>query len=169
MLGLTALGLIHTIISLVAVATGFYTIFRDGRIENDNRLAQFYIWTTVLTCLTGFGIFEHGGFGKPHVLGVVTLLVIVLTFLPGQRFFGSVWRYVVTVSYSLTLFFHMIPAVTETFTRIPARSPLFTGHDDPALQPVFGTLFFVFLVGACIQIWSLRGASKGRTRSGALG
>jgi hypothetical protein len=35
-----------------------------------------YIWTTVLTCLTGFGIFQHGGFGKPHALGVITLLVL---------------------------------------------------------------------------------------------
>ena len=35
-----------------------------------------FFWGTVITCLTGFGIFRHGGFGNPHVLGVVTLIVL---------------------------------------------------------------------------------------------
>jgi len=33
---------------------------------------------TAITSPTGFGIFQHGGFGKPHVLGIVTLLVLAI-------------------------------------------------------------------------------------------
>jgi hypothetical protein len=48
-------------------------LWRDGEITHRNDLGKVYIATTVITCITGFGIFQHGGFGKPHALGVITL------------------------------------------------------------------------------------------------
>jgi uncharacterized membrane protein len=157
MFGLTPLGAIHTAISLVALAAGFAALVRDRQIVPGNMLGRVYIWATVLTCLTGFGIFQHGGFGKPHVLGIVTLLVLGLAATAG-RFFGRAAPYVATVSYSLTVFFHMIPGMTETFTRLPLSAPLFTGPDDPNLQKVVGSLFVVFLIGALLQVRRLRAA-----------
>ena len=70
--GLTPLGIVHTAISLVAVAAGLVSLFRYREISPATRAGRAYVIATVLTCLTGFGIFQHGGFGKPHVLGVVT-------------------------------------------------------------------------------------------------
>ena len=48
----------------------------------------------------------------------------------------------------------------ETFTRLPVGAPLFTGPDDPALRPVVGTLFLLFLIGAGLQVWRLRAGRK---------
>ena len=67
--GLTYLGLLHTLISLVAVAAALIAFVRHKNIDPASTLGKVYIWTTVLTCLTGFGIYQHGGFGKPHALG----------------------------------------------------------------------------------------------------
>ena len=157
MFGLTPLGVIHTAISLVALLAGAIALVRDRQISARNRIGRIYILMTVLTCLTGFGIFQHGGFGKPHALGVITLLVLGAAYLAaGARVFGRAAPYVETVSYSLTVFFHMIPGVTETFTRLPAGAPLFTGPEDPALQKVIGTLFVLFLIGAFLQVRRLR-------------
>ena len=157
MLGLTPLGTVHTLVSLVALAAGFASLLRDGRIVPDSGLGRTYVWSTALTCLTGFGIFERGGFGVPHALGVVTLVVLAFaTWQGGARWLGARWLYVSTVCFTLTLFFHMIPGTTETFTRIPAGRPLFTGPDDPALQKVVGVLFLVFIVGAVLQVRHLR-------------
>jgi hypothetical protein len=157
MFGLTPLGTIHTFISLVALAAGFASILRDGRIVPAVGLGRTYIWSTVITCLTGFGIFERGGFGPPHVLGILTLLALALAgWQGGARWLGARWLYVSTVCYSLTLFFHMIPGVTETFTRVPAGRPLFTGPDDPSLQKLAGAMFAIFLVGATLQVLHLR-------------
>ncbi len=36
---------------------------------------------TILTCVTGFGIFQHGGFGKAHMLGIITLVVLAIAWL----------------------------------------------------------------------------------------
>jgi len=160
MFGLTSLGLVHTAISLVAVAAGFVALCRDGRITPANRLGQVYVWTTVLTCLTGFGIFQHGGFGKPHVLGIVTLLVLGVAAIAGRTsWFGRAAPYVETVSYSATLLFHMIPAVTETTTRLPLGAPLLPSADAPELQTAAAVLFALFAIGAAWQVFRLRKAT----------
>lgn len=159
MFGLTPLGTVHTAISLVALAAGVAAFVRDRQIVAGNRLGQVYIVTTVLTCLTGFGIFQHGGFGAPHALGVLTLLVLALAALAGRTaLLGRASPYVETVSYSLTFFFHLIPGATETFTRLPAGDPLFSSPEDPALQKLVGVLFALFVVGAALQVWRLRAA-----------
>jgi uncharacterized membrane protein len=159
MLGLTTLGLIHTAISLIALAAGAAALVRDKEISPRNRLGQVYLWATVITCLTGFGIFEHGGFGAPHALGVLTLLVLGVAALAERTgLFGRAAVYVATLSYSLSFFFHFIPGATETFTRLPAGAPLFSSPEDPALQKVVGAMFLVFLVGAALQVRRLRAA-----------
>lgn len=164
MFGLTTLGLIHTAISLVALAAGAAALWRYQALSTGNGLGRVYLWATVLTCLTGFGIFQHGGFGKPHALGVLTLLVLAVAVLAERTaLFGRAAVYVSTLSYSLSFFFHFIPGVTETFTRVPSAAPLFSGPDDPALQPVVGTLFLVFLLGAALQVRRLRAQRPART------
>jgi uncharacterized membrane protein len=157
MLGLTPLGAIHTAISLVALAAGLMAFFRDKGINPANTLGQVYIWTTVLTCLTGFGIFQHGGFGKPHALGVITLLVLGLAWLAARgSLFGAKAAAVMTVSYSLTFFFHLIPAMTETSVRLPVGDPLADSPEAEWLKMASGVLFLLFLIGATLQVRRLK-------------
>src|SRR6188474_532122 len=116
MFGLTYLGIVHTLISLVAVAAGAIALIRDGKITLENSIGKTYVITTVLVCLTGFGIFQHGGFGKPHVLGIITLVVLAIVWAAGKNSLGKLSPYIVTVGFSLTFFFHIIPGITETAT-----------------------------------------------------
>ena len=86
-------------------------------------------------------------------LGILTLLVLAIAALAWRRrLFGAASAYVATASYSLTYFFHMIPGFTETFSRLPAGSPFFTGPEDPLLQKVIGVVFAIFLVGVTVQL-----------------
>ena len=111
MSGLTNLGVFHTAISLVAVGAGVICLVRDKAISQRSLAGKVYVWMTVITCLTGFGIFQHGGFGKPHALGVLTLVALaVATLAERRRQFGERSRQVEVVAYSMTFLFHMIPA-----------------------------------------------------------
>ena len=169
MLGLSLLGAIHTAISLVAVAAGIVALVRDKEIDPTTRIGKLYIHTTILTCLTGFGIFHHGGFGPPHMLGIITLAVLGIAYKAGKgRWFGRGSRYVETVSYSLTFFFHMIPGFTETATRLPVGKPLVASQEDPALQAAIGGVFLVFLVGAALQVWRIRSGDRALATSAVL-
>jgi len=161
MFGLTSLGLIHTAISVVALAAGAAALVRDKEITSRNGLGLVYLWTTIVACLTGFGISRYGSFGAPHALGVLTLLALgVAAIAERTALFGRAAAYLATLSYSLTYFFHFIPGITETFTRLPVGRPLFSSPEDPALQPLVGVVFLLFLVGATLQVLRLRAARR---------
>jgi uncharacterized membrane protein len=156
MFGLTSIGIVHTVISLVAVIAGGIAFLRFGEIPWRSRIGRFYVLTTVLTCLTGFFIFQHGGFGKPHILGVFTLLVLGAVFLAVRGVFGQAARYVETIGLTFTFFLHFIPGATETLTRLPLGHPVLPNADAPQLQAIVGVLFLLFLVGAVLQFRRLR-------------
>ncbi|WP_431104126.1 hypothetical protein [Roseateles noduli] len=164
MFGLTLLGAVHTAFALVALVAGYALIFRTGRIEGQSTLGRTYLWCTVVTCLTAFGIFRHGGFNIAHVLAIVTLVTLAVAVAAHRtRFLGGLSPYAETLGYSFTLFCHMIPGLNETFTRVPVGAPLFTGPDDPALQKAIGAVFLLFVILMAVQAWRIRkGPSAGR-------
>jgi uncharacterized membrane protein len=156
--GLTSLGVFHTLISLVALLAGAVALIRDKKILWDNQIGKVYVITTLIVSLTGFGIFQHGGFGKPHALGILTLIALAVAFAAGRKAktFGAFSPYLETVSYSLTFFFHIVPAITETATRLPLDAPLASGPEDPNIQMAIGVCLILFLFGAALQVRKLR-------------
>jgi uncharacterized membrane protein len=157
MFGLTPLGIIHTAISLVAVAAGFIALIRDKEISLKNGVGKIYVIATVLTCLTALGIFQHGGFGKAHALAIITLVVLGVAYVAGYtRLYGRASPYIETVCYSMTFLFQMIPGITETLTRLPLGAPLVASPEAPALQAASGVLFVLFLIGATLQVRRMR-------------
>jgi hypothetical protein len=154
---LTPLGLFHTLVSLVCVVAAFMALARYKEISPRTRLGQIYLGTLVITTLTGFPIFRHGKAGPPHVLGVLTLVVLTIAaFAEMTRLFGHASRYVKTVSYSLTVFFLMIPTVTETLTRVPLGAPIVASPESPVFGPLYTVLLVAFLIGAGLQVRTLR-------------
>lgn len=161
-LGLTSLGTVHTAISLIAVAAGLAALFRCKEITMRTGLGRLFVWTTVLTCLTGFGIFQHGGFGKPHALGIITLAALAAGALAGRGLFFGKWaRYVEAIAFSASFLFHWIPAFTETLTRLPLGAPLLPNADAPELKGITGVLLVLYLIGVGLQIRRLRGGTGG--------
>ncbi|RDZ28537.1 hypothetical protein [Lysobacter silvisoli] len=157
MLGITGFGMFHTLLGLVAVAAGFAALIRHGQIALASRSGRAFVWLTLATCITGFFIFRHGGFGKPHVLGIVTLLVLAMAwYAERRRGFGRASAYVAIVGYSLALFFHFIPGYTETLTRVPVAQPWASGPEDPKLLALVGGTFVVYLIGVSWQLLRLR-------------
>ena len=153
MFGLTPLGTVHTAISLIALAAGFVALWRYREISTRTISGQTFVGGTVISCLTGLGIFQHGGFGNPHVLAIVTLVVLAVALAAEYlNIFGRVSRYVATVSYSLSFFFHFIPGTVESLTRLPAGAPYLSNPDDPKAQPIIAVFFVLFLIGATLQV-----------------
>src|SRR5258708_26346821 len=79
--GLTPLGVAHTVVSLIAVTTGLIALIRDREISPRNVVGKLYVIMTVLTCLTAFGIFQHGGFSEPPALGIVTRILLGIAYV----------------------------------------------------------------------------------------
>lgn len=157
MLALTPLGIIHTLISLIAVLAGAMSLVLYREISPRKSVGRLYVWTTVLTCLTGFPIMQHGGFGKPHALGIITLVALTVAWSARRRkWFGDWAPYVAVVSYSATFCFHLIPALVETTTRLPLGAPLIADREGPELKAVSGVLIMLLIIGATLQVRAMR-------------
>lgn len=155
--GLSTLGLIHTLIAVVALVSGAVALLRYRQISFDDRAGRIYLATTLLSALTALGIFGHGTFGPPHVLALMTLGALALgTIAARSKLFGNASRYVQAVAFSSTFLFHLVPGITETSTRLPPGAPLIDSPDSPILQRIFLVLLLVFIAALFLQIRWLR-------------
>jgi hypothetical protein len=157
MLGLTMLGIIHTIIAILAVLFGCAALIFYKKISFANFPGRWFAIFTTATCLTGFGIFQRGGFGDAHVLGIVTLIFIAIAaVMYWGNLSGNYKFYIAPCSLLISFFLHFIPALVETFTRLPVDSPLFSGPTDPALQKIVGLLMSLLVIALIVQILVVR-------------
>lgn len=157
MSGLTTPGSFHTAIGLIALGAGLAGFVRDKAILPRTANGRLYIWTTAITCLTGFPIMRHGGPNEAHALGVITLLTLCLVIWadrPASRMKFA--PYVVTLGTTATFLFHLIPAFVETSTRLPVGDPWITDRNGPEIKAATGVLFLGFLATAAWQIRRLR-------------
>lgn len=162
MLGLSTIGWVHTLVSLVAVAYGVIALRQSRQITPATGAGRVYIVTTLITAATGLMIYARGSFGPPHVLSVLTILALADGLAAALKpWFGRASATVQTVAFSSTLLFHAIPAVTETTTRLPVGAPLFASPEAPQLQAIYGVLLLLFAVGLALQLRWLRG-TRGR-------
>src|SRR6516225_7386144 len=76
MSGLSTVGIVHTVFSLLAIAAAVACLWKHKEIRTRDAAGAAYVAFTLLTAMTALGIFRHGGFGPPHVLAILTLLAI---------------------------------------------------------------------------------------------
>ena len=158
---ITALGWLHTVLGIVALVSGAYTLFTFKEILPGTRSGQIYLVTTLITAATALAIFQHGGFGPAHGLAVMTLAALLVGTVASITYlFGRFSRHVRAVSYTATLLFHSIPAVTDGLMRLPVGDPVLSSIEDPLLKQCYLVLLVLFLLGVSLQLrWISRQAS----------
>ena len=156
---LSILGIFHTAISVIALLVAFYALYCDGKLNPANARGKWYIWLTVITCVTGFPIMKTGHFTPGHYVAIIILLLLPLGVYAG-RFFGKLGAAIQIIVMSVTLFLSCIPAIVETLTRLPISHPIANGPNDPLLTNCLGGLFVLFLIGVSYQLIKLRKLRK---------
>lgn len=152
MLGITPFGMFHTVVSLVSLFAGLYSLLRFGEIRYARGSGKTYVLFTIVACVTGLFIFRHGGFNEAHVLSIVTLIVLAIAWKAdrGAADRGG-RRTIAALAYTLTVFFHFIPGFNETLVRIPVGAPFIEGPRDPKLMALVGGTFIVFAIFGAVQ------------------
>lgn len=151
------LGWFHTVMGIIALISGGFTLARFKEISLRTRSGQIYLLTTLMTAGTALAIFQRGEFGPGHALAVMTLLALAIgTVAATTTLFGKSSRYLQAVSYSATLFFHCVPAVTDGLMRLPVGDPVLTSIEDPVLKLCYLVLLISFLVGVSLQLRWIR-------------
>ena len=147
------LGWLHTAMGIIALLSGGFTLAKFKEISLETRSGRIYLATTLITAGTALAIFQRGEFGPGHALAVMTLLALAVgTVAATKKPFGKMSRHVQAVSYSATLLFHCVPAVTDGLLRLPVGDPVMTSIEDPILKVLYLGLLVLFLVGVSLQL-----------------
>ena len=154
---ITLLGWFHTIIAIVALIAGIYSLAKFKVIRLEDKTGMIYLVCTFIAATTALMIFQHGGFGAAHGLAVLTLLAMVVgTVAEKFNLFGKMSKYFQAISYSATFLFHMIPAITDGLMRLPVGNPVVTSIEDPLLRGFYLAFLVTYLVGVTFQILWLK-------------
>ena len=148
------IGWIHTLIALIAILSGAYSLKKYTIIETKNFSAKIFIVTTIIAAITALLIYKRG-FGVGHLLAIITLLAVIFGYINERGwFFGFLAPYFQTVSYSSLFLFHMIPGITEVLRRFPPDNPIVidSNVDHPILISFYITFFISYLIITTNQI-----------------
>lgn len=148
------IGWIHTLIALIAILSGAYSLKKYTIIETKNFSAKIFIVTTIFAAITALLIYKRG-FGVGHLLAIITLLAVIFGYINERGlFFGFLAPYFQTVSYSALFLFHMIPGITEILRRFPLDNPIVidSNVDHPILISFYITFFISYLIITTNQI-----------------
>jgi hypothetical protein len=145
---------LHVLISLVGIAAGAVVVLgmlKNRRIE---RRTALFLATTVLTSVTGF-LFHSASFGPPHVVGVISLVVLTVTIaaLYAYRLHGA-WRGIYIVGAVLALYLNVFVGVVQAFQKLSFLEPLAPTQSEPPFlvaQLVVMAAFIVLGIFAVIR------------------
>ena len=147
------LGWFHTIMGFIALISGVMTLVKFKEISYRTRTGQVYLVTTLITAATALMIYQHGVFGVAHIMAVAALVALAVGMLAeGLTLFGRWSRYIQAFSFSATMLFHCLPAVTDALLRLPVGDPILTSITDPIMQMAHLAVFGAFIIGVGIQL-----------------
>jgi hypothetical protein len=119
-MSLTTLTLVHTVISIVAIAAGLVVVgglIAGVRIDGWTGI---FLVTTTLTSITGF-FFPFTHLLASHWVGIISLLI--LPFVIAARYWKQLrggWRGIYVVGTVLVLYLNFFVLLVQLFRRIPA-------------------------------------------------
>lgn len=149
---ITLFGWFHTIIAIIALVAGFYTLAVYKIIKLEHKSGKIYLGCTLIAAVTALMIYNQGGFGPAHMLAVLTILALLAGFLVTKiSALSKIAVYFQAFCYTSTLLFHMIPAITDGLMRLPVNDPILTTIHDPLLRQFYLLFLVMFLVGYALQ------------------
>jgi cytochrome c oxidase assembly factor CtaG len=140
-LSLATFTLVHVIISLIGIATGLVVLWAMIANKPSKGWTEVFLVTTVATSVTGF-FFPLKAVGPPHIVGGVSLIVLVATLyaLYGRKLTGP-WRAVYVITATIALYLNSFVGVAQSFTKIAPLKAL----EPTGTGPIFGAAQLVTL------------------------
>src|SRR5260370_12566986 len=141
--------IIHTLISLVAIFTGFVVVFGLLAGKRLDGWTKWFLGTAVATTITGF-FFPFHGFTPAIGLGIISLPFLALTiFARYAKHLAGPWRWIYVIGAVICLYFNLFVLVVQAFEKIPALHALAPTQTEP---PFKLTQLVVLLVSLLLSI-----------------
>jgi len=148
--------LLHVVISLIGIFSGFLVLFGMFRAKRLPGWTALFLTTTFLTSVTGF-FFHSVSFGPPHVVGVISLVVLVVAVLAlyGYRLAAS-WRWIYVVGAVVALYLNVFVGVVQAFQKLPFLHPLAPTQSEPPFFVTQLVVLAIFVVLGLVAVIKFR-------------
>jgi hypothetical protein len=131
---MTTFTLIHVVISLVGILSGFVVLFGLLTAKRLDGWTALFLATTVATSATGF-FFPFHGVTPAIVTGIISLVVLaVAIFARYARHLAGKWRKTYVISAVLALYLNVFVLIVQSFLKIPALKEIAPTQNDPPFK-----------------------------------
>jgi hypothetical protein len=137
-ISLTTYTTVHVIISLVAIVAGLVVVAGMVQDKRLNAWTSLFLWTTVLTSVTGFG-FPFERLLPSHYTGFISLAVLAIAILARYSFhMAGAWRWIYVITAVL---------IVQLFLKVSFLQPLAPTQSEPPflIAQTLGLLVFIYL------------------------
>jgi hypothetical protein len=150
---LATITLVHVIISLVGIVSGFIVLFG---LYGSNRMpgwTALFLLTTILTNATGF-LFPFTKLLPSHIIAILSLVLLAIACIAlyGMKLSGA-WRWIYVVTAMIALYFNVFVLVIQAFLKVGplhALAPSVPPSEPPfaIAQGVVLVFFIIVIIGA---------------------
>jgi hypothetical protein len=138
--------LFHVALSLVGILAGFavvFGMFGDKRLDGWTKI---FLWTTILTSVTGF-MFPYHGFLPSYAVGILSLLVLAIAvFSRYRRHLEGGWRKSYVISAVIAFYLNFFVLVFQLFKHVPALTALAPTQTEPPFKIAQLVVLVAFVV-----------------------
>jgi hypothetical protein len=142
---LTALTLIHVLISLVGIFSGLVLLYHLLAGRNLSSWTATFLATTVTTSVTGF-FFPVQHFMTSHAVGILSLVLLALAiYALYSRHLTGAWRKVYVITAVMSLYLNVFVAIVQSFLKIAPLKALAPTQTEPAFKIAQLTCLVLFI------------------------
>jgi hypothetical protein len=166
--GMTTLAftLVHVMISLVGIVSGFVVIFGLLAGKRLDRWTALFLTSTVVTSVTGFGFpFDH--LLPSHKVGIISLVVLTVAILARHAFhLAGAWRWIYVVSAAIALYLNVFVLVVQAFEKVPSLKAMAPTQSEPPFLVTQLVVLALFIALTILALKRFRGEQPRAVRAG---
>ena len=158
-LSIQAFTIVHVVITLVAIASGFVVLIGMLGSHRVRGWTALFLLTTVLTSVTGF-MFPIHGFTPAIGVGIIScvLLALALVGLYGKHLVGG-WRWIYVACAVSAFYLNVFVLIVQSFQKVPVLHALAPTQSEPPFLISQAAALAAFLVLGTIAAFRFRPAS----------
>ncbi len=153
--------LVHVIISLIGIAAGLIVMFGMWASNRMPAMTAVFLLTTILTSVTGF-FFHSKAFGPPHIVGVISLVILLFSVLGLYVFrLAGAWRWIYVSTAVAALYLNSFVGVAQSFQKIPFFNQFAPQGNEPPFAVAQGIVLVLFILAGWRAVKKFHPAAAG--------
>ena len=151
-----AFTILHVIITLVAIGGGLIVVggmFASHRLPMTTAL---FLFTTVLTSVTGF-LFPIHGFTPALGVGILACVILAFAlFALYKEHLVDAWRWIYVIAAVASLYLNVFVLIVQSFVKVPALNALAPTQSEPPFAVTQAAVLAIFILIALIAVIKFR-------------